>query len=54
MLASYNGHKEVVEFLLSKGADVNSQDDSGKKPIDYANENGQTETKAILEKAMNK
>lgn len=29
MLAAYNGHYEVAEWLISQGADVNSIDESG-------------------------
>jgi pectate lyase len=34
--AVISGHKDVVELLLSKGADVNREDGSGRVPLDYA------------------
>ncbi len=32
-LAAAEGHKEVVSFLVSKGADVNSEDRWGNRPL---------------------
>lgn len=46
--ASLRGHKEVTEFLITKGADKNIKDQSGKKAIEWANENGHIEIKRIL------
>ena len=34
--AAFGGHKEVVELLIAKGADVNGKDDVGKTPLDTA------------------
>ena len=31
-----NGHKEIVELLISKGADVNAKDLRDATPLDYA------------------
>ena len=50
--ASWNGYKEIVEYLVSKGADLNIKDKKGKKAIDYAIENNNTENKNILENPM--
>ena len=30
------GHKEIVELLLAKGADVNAKGWDGRTPVDYA------------------
>ena len=30
------GHKEVVELLIAKGADVNAKGWDGRTPVDYA------------------
>ncbi len=35
-LAALNGHKEIVELLLSHGADINEKDDAGKTALDLA------------------
>ena len=32
------GHEEVVELLITKGADVNAKDVSGGSPLDSADE----------------
>ena len=34
--AAWHRQKEVVELLISKGADVNAKDDVGKTPLDTA------------------
>ena len=31
-----NGHKEIVELLISKGADANAKDLRDATPLDYA------------------
>ena len=35
--ATFNGHKEIAELLIAKGADVNANDIDGGTPLDYAN-----------------
>ena len=35
-LAALGGHKEIVELLISKGADVNAKNDVGHTPLDWA------------------
>ena len=32
-LASYKGHKEMVEFLLDSGSNINEQDEAGRTPL---------------------
>ena len=54
MLASQNGHTEVVKLLLDKGADVNVK--ANIKDVDYtalkiAKMNGKKEIVELLEKA---
>ena len=34
--AAANGHKEIVELLIEKGADVKAKDEGGKTPLDVA------------------
>ena len=51
MIASQNGHTEVVKLLLGKGAQVNMQENSGWSALMIASENGHTEVvKLLLEK----
>ena len=38
------GHKEVVELLIAKGADVNAKGDGGTTPLDRAIIDDETET----------
>jgi len=56
-LAAFKSHKEIVELLITKGADVNAMDDGGHTPVDWAesvNEQGKhegkNETVALLRK----
>ena len=44
------GHKEIVELLIAKGADVNARDNVGKTPIDWAIEYDETEIADLLRK----
>ena len=33
-MAALNGHKEIVELLIAKGADVNAKAEDGETPLD--------------------
>ena len=52
--AAGEGHKEIAELLIAKGADVNVKVASGAKqgltPLDAANERNHPETAALLRK----
>ena len=58
--AAANGHKEIAELLITKGANVNAKDDDGGTPnakdedggtpLDYAIEFKHTETADLLRK----
>ena len=47
--AASQGHKEIVELLIAKGADVNAKG-SGTTPLDLAIINGETEIADLLRK----
>ena len=52
--AAYEGHREIVELLIAKGADVNAKDEDGDTPLDVAthpdNPNASAETADLLRK----
>ena len=49
-IAAGAGHKKIVELLIAKGADVNTMSNKGKTPLDWAIEEGHTETANLLRK----
>jgi ankyrin repeat protein len=51
MAASFNGHREVVQALLAKGAQVNAQDSNGVTALILASLQGHIEVvQALLDK----
>ena len=48
MLASSNGHCDVIKLLLEKGAKVNLQDSNGQTSLIYASMCGKTEVVQLL------
>ena len=47
-MAAYFGHTDVVQLLISKGADINKKDISGKCPLHWAAEQGHFDTVRLL------
>ena len=48
--AAANGHKEIAELLITKGADVNAKDEDGGTPLDVAIQFKELETADLLRK----
>jgi serine/threonine-protein phosphatase 6 regulatory ankyrin repeat subunit B len=48
ILASQNGHKEIVKTLLAKGADVNAKMNDGATALILASKKGYKEIKELL------
>ena len=48
MVASKKGHRDIVEYLLTKGADVNKSTLSGKTALGLAIEGGHAEIRDML------
>jgi ankyrin repeat protein len=48
--AAVNGHKEIVELLIAKSANVNAKNGSGETPLDWAIEKTHTEIADLLRK----
>ncbi|KNC76659.1 serine/threonine protein kinase, variant 2 [Sphaeroforma arctica JP610] len=47
-IASENGHKDVVELLLAKGADTHVKDETGSTPLYLASKNGHKDVVELL------
>lgn len=54
MVAVFQGHETVVKLLLSKGANLNLKDASGKTALDYAKKANDQEIVQLLENAQHK
>uniref|UniRef100_A0A1X7TCA3 Uncharacterized protein n=1 Tax=Amphimedon queenslandica TaxID=400682 RepID=A0A1X7TCA3_AMPQE len=48
MLAAVDGHTQVVTMLLEKGADVTASTNTGKTALDWAEQQGHSDTATIL------
>ena len=48
--AAANGHKEIAELLIEKGADLNAKDEDGGTPLDVAIQFKELETVDLLRK----
>ena len=53
-LAAEEGHKQIVELLIAKGADVNTEDNVGRTPLDWAATWGMKEIADLLQKQVGK
>ena len=47
-IAAIAGHKEIVELLISEGADVNAKDKKGRTPLHWAATHGRKEIVELL------
>jgi len=54
MYAAAEGNNEVVALLLEHGADPNAMDTDGETATDFAQNNGHTQTVALLRNKLNK
>lgn len=54
MYAAAEGNNEVVALLLEHGADPNAMDTDGETATDFAQNNGHTQTVALLRDSLNK
>jgi ankyrin repeat protein len=48
--AAEEGHKDLVELLITKGANVNAKDEDGVTPLQYAKIEGHTGIVELLRK----
>ncbi|MBI3783738.1 MAG: ankyrin repeat domain-containing protein [Deltaproteobacteria bacterium] len=51
MLASEEGHREIVQLLLTKGADVSAKTSTGGTALDAATAGGHADIRALLQQA---
>lgn len=51
--AAYNGHKKLVAYMLTNGANANAQDNDGNTPLHLAAGRGHADTTAALMGASN-
>jgi ankyrin repeat protein len=54
MYAAAEGNSEVVELLLEHGANSAAEDSDGETAADFAENNGHTQTAALLRDSLNK
>ena len=54
MNASYNGHLEIVKFLIENGADINIKNNDGKTALDFAEENDYKNIIELLKNSIDK
>jgi ankyrin repeat protein len=47
-VAAFEGHNEVIEQLLAKGADVNAKDNDGNSPLSLATARSNTAVVELL------
>ncbi len=52
--ATIRGHKEIVEFLISKNADLNTKDSQGKTALQHALDKGHKEIADLLRSSAEK
>jgi TolA-binding protein len=53
-MAANAGHKDIIELLLAKGADVNAKDNSGWTPLLIAVGQGKTDVTELMENHLQK
>lgn len=52
MYAAAEGNRDVIEILLKQGADASMEDEDGETAIDFAENNGHTQTVTILRNSL--
>jgi len=50
MIAAKEGHKDIVELLITNGANVNAKDSRGETPLDWAGARNQEKAAQLLRK----
>jgi ankyrin repeat protein len=48
IMASSNGHKDIVDTLIAKGTDVNAKDNKGQTALMWASKNGKEDVVELL------